>query len=301
MDFFVKKSQETMPRRSKSSSNIEAASESSQQSKRQSRRRPKIEDEEEEEDVESTVIDLDDSNDNEEEEEELSKPPAKRKRLSLRANTTTEVAVDAESPTSASSTKSTVSFSKPIASVAPVVAQPKKRGRKPKSATQTPAPKSENEDENYENEEEDDASTKILSFKTDQHWAKNHTPAAQGKRSQWKQLKQIVVAENYFSYNDPLMPTYVNIESPVSRFPAKKYCDMTGLQGKYTLPHPPYLRYHSHLVYKELLPLVKFPQDLIQLRVGNTNPNQTLLAAVVNNSLTSSTSNNTSSPVNVEE
>ncbi|GAQ87603.1 hypothetical protein KFL_003640050 [Klebsormidium nitens] len=56
-----------------------------------------------------------------------------------------------------------------------------------------------------------------------------------GALRHWKRLKQIVQGENYHLLPAD-EPTYANIEAPPSMYPAKKYCDMTGFEAKYTDP-----------------------------------------------------------------
>jgi len=52
-------------------------------------------------------------------------------------------------------------------------------------------------------------------------------PKGLSRGRHWKHLKQILQAENYHLY--PADETnYVNIESPPSMYPAKKYCDISG-------------------------------------------------------------------------
>ncbi|RIB15027.1 YL1 nuclear protein, partial [Gigaspora rosea] len=56
------------------------------------------------------------------------------------------------------------------------------------------------------------------------------------------------------------------IEAPPSIIPQKKYCDITGLEGKYTDPKTR-LRYHSAEVYKEIKQLAPgVVQDYLGLR-----------------------------------
>ncbi|CAG8569836.1 1667_t:CDS:2, partial [Funneliformis caledonium] len=76
----------------------------------------------------------------------------------------------------------------------------------------------------------------------------------------FKTLKQILVAER--NLNTPLdVPT-----SPPSIKPQKKYCDITGLEAKYTDPKTR-LRYHSAEVYKEIKQLAPgVIQDYLGLR-----------------------------------
>ncbi|WFD49795.1 chromatin-remodeling complex subunit ies6 [Malassezia furfur] len=45
-----------------------------------------------------------------------------------------------------------------------------------------------------------------------------------------------------------MVPTYTSVEAPPSLLPAKRYCDITGLQAPYTDPKTR-LRYHSAEIY----------------------------------------------------
>ncbi|WFD03770.1 chromatin-remodeling complex subunit ies6 [Malassezia obtusa] len=45
-----------------------------------------------------------------------------------------------------------------------------------------------------------------------------------------------------------VVPTYTSVEAPPSLLPAKRYCDVTGLQALYTDPKTR-LRYHSAEIY----------------------------------------------------
>ncbi|KAJ3158168.1 chromatin-remodeling complex subunit ies6 [Geranomyces michiganensis] len=63
-----------------------------------------------------------------------------------------------------------------------------------------------------------------------------------------KKLKQIAAIEKALEL--PVdFPTYWNIEAPPSFKPAKKYCDITGLEAPYTDPKSG-LRYHNSDVYQ---------------------------------------------------
>ncbi|KAL7751505.1 Co-chaperone [Sorochytrium milnesiophthora] len=64
-----------------------------------------------------------------------------------------------------------------------------------------------------------------------------------------KSLKQVLAATTQSAAPD--VPNYVNISAPPSLLPAKKYCDITGLEGKYTDPQSG-LRYHNVDVYKHI-------------------------------------------------
>ncbi|KAG2227138.1 hypothetical protein INT45_003868, partial [Circinella minor] len=63
-----------------------------------------------------------------------------------------------------------------------------------------------------------------------------------------KNLKQILAAERTQELALDV-PTYQNIECPPSVLPQKKYCDVTGLEAKYTDPKTG-LRYHNSEIYQ---------------------------------------------------
>lgn len=84
-------------------------------------------------------------------------------------------------------------------------------------------------------------------------------PKGQTRGRHWKHLKQILQAENYQTYPAD-EPTYVNIEAPPSMYPAKKYCDITGFEARYTDPRTK-LRYANAEVFKRIRFL---PDDYIQ-------------------------------------
>mmetsp|Transcript_15989 Transcript_15989/g.54529 ORF Transcript_15989/g.54529 Transcript_15989/m.54529 type:complete len:141 (-) Transcript_15989:2032-2454(-) len=66
-----------------------------------------------------------------------------------------------------------------------------------------------------------------------------HLPFKLSTQRKWearpRRLKQLLQAERY-EERPVAEPTYVNIEAPPSTYPAKKYCDITGLQAPYTDP-----------------------------------------------------------------
>jgi len=79
----------------------------------------------------------------------------------------------------------------------------------------------------------------------------------------FKNLKQIIAAEKAQAI--PLdIPTYTNIEAPPSLHPQKKYCDITGLEGKYVDPKTR-LRYHSSEIYREIK---QMPPGVVQDYLG---------------------------------
>ena len=82
---------------------------------------------------------------------------------------------------------------------------------------------------------------------------KRSTVKDPSKRRPWKALKKIIEGESYDRL--PIdVPTYTGIEAPPSLLPAKKYCDLTGLEAKYTDPKTR-LRYFSGHEYLQVLPL----------------------------------------------
>ncbi|XP_068642396.1 protein EIN6 ENHANCER [Aristolochia californica] len=97
----------------------------------------------------------------------------------------------------------------------------------------------------------------VLSFKKVQMSEKYPKGHARGRH--WKHLKQILQAENYQNYpvNEP---TYVNIETPPSMYPSKKFCDMTGFEAQYVDPRT-HLRYASVDVFKRIRML---PNEYVQ-------------------------------------
>ncbi|XP_010266898.1 PREDICTED: INO80 complex subunit C [Nelumbo nucifera] len=96
-----------------------------------------------------------------------------------------------------------------------------------------------------------------LSFKRVQMSEKY--PKGQARGRHWKHLKQIIQAENYQTYpaNEP---NYVNIESPPSMYPSKKFCDITGFEAPYVDPRTN-LRYANSEVFKRIRAL---PNEYVQ-------------------------------------
>ncbi|XP_072961783.1 protein EIN6 ENHANCER [Typha angustifolia] len=81
-------------------------------------------------------------------------------------------------------------------------------------------------------------------------------PKGQARGRHWKHLKQILQAENY----PPDQPNYLNIESPPSMYPSKKYCDITGFEAPYVDPRTN-LRYANPDVFKRIRML---PDEYVQ-------------------------------------
>ncbi|KAF8406656.1 hypothetical protein HHK36_008746 [Tetracentron sinense] len=96
-----------------------------------------------------------------------------------------------------------------------------------------------------------------LSFKRIQMSEKYPKGHARGRH--WKHLKQILQAENYQIYSSN-EPNYVNIESPPSMYPSKKFCDITGFEAPYIDPRTN-LRYANTDVFKCIRSL---PNEYVQ-------------------------------------
>ncbi|MCL7048750.1 hypothetical protein MKW94_021872 [Papaver nudicaule] len=84
-------------------------------------------------------------------------------------------------------------------------------------------------------------------------------PKGQARGRHWKHLKQILQAENYQACS-PDEPTYVNIETPPSKYPSKKFCDITGCEARYIDPRTN-LRYANTDVFKHIRIL---PNEYVQ-------------------------------------
>ncbi|CAN6481765.1 unnamed protein product [Victoria cruziana] len=97
----------------------------------------------------------------------------------------------------------------------------------------------------------------VLPFKRTQMSEKYPKGHARGRH--WKHLKQIIQAENYQNF-PPNEPNYINIESPPSIYPAKKLCDITGYEARYTDPRTN-LRYANTEVFKRIRSL---PNEYVQ-------------------------------------
>ncbi|KAJ7558095.1 hypothetical protein O6H91_04G024700 [Diphasiastrum complanatum] len=97
----------------------------------------------------------------------------------------------------------------------------------------------------------------LLPFKKSQ--LGDRYPKGQARGRHWKHLKQIVQAENYHlsAANEA---NYMNIESPPSMYPSKKYCDITGFETPYTDPRTK-LHFANAEVFKQIRAL---PNEYVQ-------------------------------------
>ena len=97
-------------------------------------------------------------------------------------------------------------------------------------------------------------SSLIYNFKTEDY--KNvrvgyrNNPDA--KLGQWKNAKKLESLENFslYDYNTPNYISITVLKKP-SILPAKKYCDISGLEGKYVDPLSN-LNYHSSIFYEKI-------------------------------------------------
>ncbi|KAJ6813755.1 INO80 complex subunit C [Iris pallida] len=81
-------------------------------------------------------------------------------------------------------------------------------------------------------------------------------PKGQSRARYWKHLKQLLQAESF----SPDQPNYINIESPPSVYPSKKFCDITGFEAPYVDPRTK-LRYANPEVFKRIRML---PDEYVQ-------------------------------------
>ncbi|CAB4068395.1 INO80C [Lepeophtheirus salmonis] len=90
-----------------------------------------------------------------------------------------------------------------------------------------------------------------------------------GKKRQWKTLKQIISSESVMKWPDDVQ-TYWSIDAPVSFKPAKKYSDISGMEAAYTDPQT-----KMNFAYVDEFKIIrKLPSDIIAgylaLRKANT-------------------------------
>ncbi|KAG0337680.1 hypothetical protein BG004_007515 [Podila humilis] len=98
------------------------------------------------------------------------------------------------------------------------------------------------------------------------HVHKSFKRADRSATKKTKNLKQIITLERAKEYKAGA-PTYWSIEALPSMTPQKKYCDITGLEARYTDPKTR-LRYHSTEVYQ----LIKNqPIGVVQMHLGLRN------------------------------
>mmetsp|Transcript_49332 Transcript_49332/g.117371 ORF Transcript_49332/g.117371 Transcript_49332/m.117371 type:complete len:205 (+) Transcript_49332:88-702(+) len=93
---------------------------------------------------------------------------------------------------------------------------------------------------------------------------------AKSKRRQFKPVKKIIEGEGYDKM--PLdVPTYTGIEAPPSLLPPKKYCDLTGLEAKFTDPKTR-LRYFSASEFAQVRTLGDHSvEEFLKFRNANVN------------------------------
>ncbi|CAL5019885.1 unnamed protein product [Urochloa decumbens] len=84
-------------------------------------------------------------------------------------------------------------------------------------------------------------------------------PKGQSRGRQWKHLRHLLHAADAFSM-PPDRPNYLNIQSPPSIYPTKRYCDITGFEAPYADPRTK-LRYADPEVFKQIRML---PDEYVQ-------------------------------------
>uniref|UniRef100_A0A0E0P6N3 Vps72/YL1 C-terminal domain-containing protein n=2 Tax=Oryza TaxID=4527 RepID=A0A0E0P6N3_ORYRU len=86
-------------------------------------------------------------------------------------------------------------------------------------------------------------------------------PKGQSRGRQWKHLRLLLQAADATSL-PPDRPNYLNIQSPPSIYPPKRYCDITGFEAPYVDPRTK-LRYADPEVFKQIRML---PDEYVQRR-----------------------------------
>ncbi|CAN6242312.1 unnamed protein product, partial [Urochloa humidicola] len=84
-------------------------------------------------------------------------------------------------------------------------------------------------------------------------------PKGQSRGRQWKHLRHLLQAADASSM-PPDRPNYLNIQSPPSIYPPKRYCDITGFEAPYVDPRTK-LRYADPEVFKQIRML---PDEYVQ-------------------------------------
>ncbi|CAD6264093.1 unnamed protein product [Miscanthus lutarioriparius] len=88
-------------------------------------------------------------------------------------------------------------------------------------------------------------------------------PKGQSRGRQWKHLRHLLQSADAFSM-PPDRPNYMNIQSPPSIYPPKRYCDLTGFEAPYVDPRTK-LRYADPEVFKQIRML---PDEYVQSRAA---------------------------------
>ncbi|KAL5649597.1 hypothetical protein ACJX0J_040406, partial [Zea mays] len=84
-------------------------------------------------------------------------------------------------------------------------------------------------------------------------------PKGQSRGRQWKHLRHLLQSADASSM-PPDRPNYMNIQSPPSIYPPKRYCDLTGFEARYVDPRTK-LRYSDPEVFKQIRML---PDEYVQ-------------------------------------
>lgn len=108
---------------------------------------------------------------------------------------------------------------------------------------------------------------------TKPHSFKNPNRTKPGNR-RYKPARQLISDEiKYLQAKTNLKvdtPTYTSVAAPPSLKPAKKYCDITGLEGRYKSPSNN-IRFHNVEIYQEVIRHMppSLDQEYLSLRGAN--------------------------------
>ncbi|CAH6718545.1 chromatin-remodeling complex subunit Ies6p [[Candida] jaroonii] len=102
------------------------------------------------------------------------------------------------------------------------------------------------------------------------HSFKSNKPKAARR---FKPARQLLTDETKYLQSKNLKfdtPTYTSLVSPPTLKPIKKYCDITGLEGKYKCPSNG-IRFHDVEVYQEVVKnmTTSLDQEYLSLRGAN--------------------------------
>eukprot|EP00761_Pharyngomonas_kirbyi_P013302 gb/GECH01013329.1/.p1 GENE.gb/GECH01013329.1/~~gb/GECH01013329.1/.p1 ORF type:complete len:119 (+),score=22.69 gb/GECH01013329.1/:1-357(+) len=111
---------------------------------------------------------------------------------------------------------------------------------------------------------------KIDAWRTGHPFKSERYMEEHSKKRNWKTAKHILSQENYKEL-PPHIPNYGNIEAPVSMYPAKHYCDLTGFEAKYKDPRTQ-LRYCSADQFQSIRELPEHTvQEYLSLRKAGSS------------------------------
>lgn len=98
---------------------------------------------------------------------------------------------------------------------------------------------------------------------------KNVYEVMSARAKSWKSSRTLITSEHY-DMVPTSTPTYVNIDTPPSMLPPKKYCDITGLPAKYMDPVTK-IRYASKEVFRMVRKMQEHKvEEFLSLRHAQT-------------------------------